>query len=181
MAFFGAPARVWNARSVFPRSLPFVLAVSFVLAAGGQALADQFRSAAGGWQTYVNDRFGTRLDFPPNVFVPGSVPDNGAGLRFAASDAELEIYSFLNTEGETPASLKRRLVGAQGYTDVTYSPSGDSWLVLSGYRGPTIFYEKYFFVGGVVSGFGMEFPADRKPFYAPIIERMEDSFRAGRR
>ena len=80
---------------------------------------------------------------------------------------------------ETVASLKRRLVGADGYTDVTYSPSGSNWLVLSGYRGDNIFYEKYVFRGDTVHGFGVEFPAAEKPRYSPIIERMEDSFRAG--
>jgi hypothetical protein len=153
----------------------------FLFAATAAASADQFQPAHGGWQTYVNERFGTRLDFPPDIFVPGAAPDNGAGQRFAAADAALEVYSFENIDRETPASLKRRLVGSEGYTDVTYSPSGDSWLVLSGFRGPIIFYEKYFFVGGVVSGFGMEFPSAEKPRYAPIIERMEDSFRAGSR
>ena len=77
------------------------------------------------------------------------------------------------------ASLKRRLVGADGYTDVTYSPSGSNWLVLSGYRGNNIFYEKYVFRDDTVHGFGVEFPAAEKPRYSPIIERMEDSFRAG--
>jgi len=153
----------------------------FLFVAAVDASASQFRPAHGGWQTYVNERFGTRLDFPPDLFVPGDAPDNGAGQRFAAADAALEVYSFENIDGETPASLKRRLVGSEGYTDVTYSPGGDSWLVLSGFRGPIIFYEKYFFRGGVVSGFGMEFPASEKPRYAPIIERMEDSFRAGSR
>jgi hypothetical protein len=51
--------------------------------------------------------------------------------------------------------------------------------VLSGFRGDRIFYEKYFFRGENVHAFGIEFPAERKPFYAPIIERMENSFRAG--
>lgn len=168
-------------RNASKYSLRVVLCAAFSLALTAGARADQFLPARGGWQTYVNDRFGTRLDFPADVFVPGEAAENGAGRRFAAADAALEIYSFENIERETPASLKRRLVGSEGYTDVTYSPSGDSWLVLSGFRGPIIFYEKYFFSGGVISGFGMEFPADQKPRYAPIIERMEDSFRAGSR
>ena len=165
------------------RFWPCVMAAAFlVLQAGADgARADQFLPAQGGWQTYVNERFGTRLDFPPDIFVPGETAEHGAGRRFAAADATLEIYSFENIERETPASLKRRLVGSDGYTDVTYSPAGDSWLVLSGFRGPIIFYEKYFFARGVISGFGMEFPADEKPRYAPIIERMEDSFRPGGR
>ncbi|MBZ8133957.1 hypothetical protein [Afifella sp. IM 167] len=144
------------------------------------ALADDFVPAAGGWQTYVNARYGTRVDFPASVFTPTPPPENGDGRRFNAADAAMEVYSFHNTMDETPASLEARLTGGKGYRNVTYSPRGNSWLVLSGFRGDTIFYEKYFFRGGVISGFGMEFPKARKPFYAPMIERMEDSFRAGR-
>ena len=69
--------------------------------------------------------------------------------------------------------------GGQGYTEVTYSPSGDNWLVMSGIRGDSIFYEKYFFRGDVVHAFGMEFPSAAKPRYAPIVERIENSFGAG--
>jgi len=144
------------------------------------ALADDFLPAEGGWQTYVNARYGTRVDFPPSVFAPEPPPQNGDGRRFSANDAAMEVYSFHNVMDETPASMEARLTGEEGYRQVTYSPRGKSWLVLSGFRGRTIFYEKYFFRGGVISGFGMEFPKERKPFYSPMIERMEDSFRAGR-
>ena len=142
------------------------------------ARADQFIPAEGGWQIYVNDRFGTRFAFPADIFTPSPPPENGDGRRFVAEDATLEVYAWHNIDGENAASLKRRLVGSDGYTDVTYSPSGRSWLVLSGYRGDNIFYEKYFFRGDTVHGFGIEFPAAERPFYAPIIEHIEDSFRA---
>jgi hypothetical protein len=160
-----------------------VLAAALVLVCGAtldRASADRFHPARDGWQTYVNDRYGTRIDFPAEIFTPEPPPDNGDGRRFTSPEARLEVYSFHDTEGETPASMRRRLIGAEGYTDVTYHPSGAGWLVLSGYRGSTIFYEKYFFRGGVISGFGIEFPRAAKPTYAPIIERMENSFRAGR-
>ena len=143
------------------------------------AAADQFIPSGGGWQVYVNDRFGTSFAFPADIFTPSPPPENGDGRRFVAPDATLEVYAWHNAENETAASLKRRLVGSDGYTDVTYSPSGRSWLVLSGYRGDNIFYEKYFFRGDIVHGFGIEFPAGEKPYYAPIIERIEDSFHAG--
>ncbi len=145
----------------------------------GPAAADQFEPIGGGWEVYVNDRYGTSLTFPADIFAPAEPPENGDGRRFHSDDATLEVYAWENVEGESAGSLKRRLVGTQGYTEVTYSPSGASWLVLSGYRGDNIFYEKYFFRSGEVHGFGMEFPAAEKPFYAPIVERIEDSFRAG--
>jgi hypothetical protein len=158
-----------------------IFAISALLALmAGIAAADQFLPADGGWQTYINDRFGARFDYPADVFSPEAPPENGDGRTFKAGDATLQIFAFHNIEDESPASLKRRLVGTEGYDDVTYSPSGQSWLVLSGFRGNRIFYEKYAFGDGVISAFGIEFAAEEKPYFAPIIERIEDSFEAGR-
>lgn len=70
------------------------------------------------------------------------------------------------------------LQDAEGYDDVTYAPSGEKWLVLSGFRGEKVFYEKYLLRDGLIHAFGIEFPASAKPFYAPIVERIEDTFRA---
>lgn len=145
----------------------------------GTALADQITPLAGGWSHYVNDRYGTTVDYPAG-FKAQEAPTNGDGRRFASADATIEIYSWHDADGESAASLRKRLNGSEGYTDVTYSPAGKDWFVLSGYRGKNIFYEKYFFRSGVVSGFGMEFPRSRKPHYAPMVERMENSFRAGK-
>jgi len=165
-------------RAVLGYATALLVVVGSVPGGSGPARADQFIPAGGGWQTYVNDRFGTSFAFPADIFTPSPPPENGDGRRFVAEDATLEVYAWHNIDSENAASLKRRLVGSDGYTDVTYSPAGRSWLVLSGYRGDNIFYEKYFFRGDTVHGFGIEFPADEKPFYAPIIEQIEDSFRA---
>jgi hypothetical protein len=145
------------------------------------ARADRFVPVGNGWQSYTNTRFGMSFEYPANIFaLLDPPPENGDGRAFASADALLMIFATHNTLNETPASMKRDMVGMQDYEEVTYSPSGDTWLVLSGYRGDTIFYEKYFFRDGVISAFAIEFPQERKPFYAPIIERIEDSFRPGR-
>jgi hypothetical protein len=149
-----------------------------LMGASAPAVADQLEDLGDGWQGYVNERFGTSLVFP-GMFTPDEAPEAGDGRRFHSEDATLEVYAWENQEFETADSLKRRLVGAEGYTDVTYAPSGRTWLVLSGYRNGRIFYEKYLFRGSVIHGFGMEFPSEEKPHYAPIIEDIEDSFRAG--
>ena len=141
-----------------------------------KARADSFIQLSDGWATYVNSRYGTRLDFPAGTFVPGALPENGDGLRFQAADAMLEVFAFQNIEMENATTLERRLLGGEGYRNVTYSPAGDNWLVISGFRGDTIFYEKYLFRGSVVHAFGIEFPSAAKPRYAPIVERIEDSF-----
>lgn len=147
---------------------------------GSQAQAqDEFIPASGGWQTYVNGRFGTSISYPADIFTPGDAPENGDGQRFDGGESALEVFAWENLDGESALSLKQRLVGTEGYTEVTYSPTGPNWLVLSGYRGEDIFYEKYFFRGDTVHGFGMEFPEGEKPFYAPIVEEVENSFRSG--
>ncbi|HEX2257314.1 MAG TPA: hypothetical protein VHG92_11555 [Afifellaceae bacterium] len=165
-------------RALLGFAAAFAVSIAGHVVQPSPAAADQFIPSGGGWQVYVNDRFGTSFSFPADIFTPSPPPENGDGRRFVAPDATLEVYAWHNAENETAASLKRRLVGSDGYTDVTYSPTGRSWLVLSGYRGDNIFYEKYFFRSGTVHGFGIEFPAQEKPFYAPIIERIEDSFQA---
>jgi hypothetical protein len=154
------------------------LAATFAIVAfASSASADSFIPGDDGWTTYFNERFGIRFEYPDAVFAPLEAPENGDGRSFASTDATLQLFAFENLEGETAASLEARLVGAKGYTDVTYSPGGGTWLVLSGFRGQNIFYEKYLFRRGVVAAFGIEFPTAQKPFYAPIVERIEDSFR----
>jgi hypothetical protein len=171
------PARV---RTLFA-SFTLIATVALTLPQAAAQEIDTFVPLGDGWQTYVNSRFGVRFDYPADVFSPMEPPENGGGRTFTTADATLMIFAAHNTLDETPASMRREMVGSKDYENVTYSPSGDTWLVLSGFRGTdTIFYEKYFFRDGIISAFGMEFPTARKPFYAPIIERIEDSFQAGR-
>ena len=153
--------------------------LSTVLPPGVALAADRFEQAGGGWKTYVNERYGTRLEYPAATFKPSAAPKNGDGRRFTSPDATLEVYAFPNKGRETASSMKRRLIGSQGYDRVTYARSGSAWVVLSGFRGRNIFYEKYYFRGATIQGFGMEFPRSAKPRYAPIVERVENSFHAG--
>jgi hypothetical protein len=157
----------------------FALAL-FAALAPAVACADSFLARGQGWMTYVNDRFGMKIDYLARVFAPENPPDNGDGRTFTSKDARVEIYASQNVDRDTPASFRARMEETEGYEDVTYSPSGDTWLVVSGFRGETIYYEKYVFRGGLIFAFGVDFPKKRKPFYSPIVERMENSFRPGR-
>ena len=84
---------------------------SFVSHAQAQ---DAFIPAANGWETYVNERFGTQLSYPADIFRPGEAPENGDGRRFDGGDAALEVFAWENTDNETAQSLKRRLIGTEG-------------------------------------------------------------------
>jgi hypothetical protein len=152
-----------------------VLALVASLSLSSGAKADWFQPLENGWTTYVNERFGTILDYPSDLFVTEGAYDDG-GFRFVSAEAALEVQAAENTSGETAADLRQRLLASGRYDEVTYQPSGSTWFVLSGYREDRIFYEKYIFRGGVVHAFAVEFPTAAKPVYAPMVERMEDSF-----
>ena len=72
---------------------------------------------------------------------------------------------------------------ADGYEDVTYEPRGRSWFVVSGYRGDQIYYEKVIFScgGRIVNILAIAYPEARRELFDPIVERMEDHFKGGRR
>ena len=136
------------------------------------------------WEDYTNPRFGVRIDIPVDCFSPLPPPVNQDGREFVSVDglANFGIYGAHNVEGYTPHSLKRWLIDTLGdYDQITYEPMGKSWFVLSGYRGDDIFYEKYLFSHDVkiLNAFWITFPRKHKPIFAPIIERMENSFRSG--
>ena len=161
-------------------SAAFVICLSAAVIASPSALADKFASVGSGWQKYSNDLYGTEFEFPAVLFTAAPAPAAGDSRQFMSEDATLEIFATRNTGRETARTLRSRLLQQEaGYDDVTYAPSGQNWLVVSGFRGDNIFYEKYLLRDGVIHAFGMEFPASAKPVYAPVIERIEDSFRAG--
>ena len=163
------------------RSAALLIYLSVVaIIAPTSALADKFVPIGSGWQRYSNDLYAPEFEFPADLFKVAPAPAAGDGREFISEDATLEIFATRNSQRETTRTLKRRLLGEEeGYDVVTYSPSGENWLVLSGFRGEKIFYEKYLLRDGIIHAFGMEFPASAKPLYAPVVERIEDSFRTG--
>jgi len=151
---------------------------AFVAFAPASASADTFVSVGEGWHRYSNDQFGTEFEFPANVFQIGPTSEKAELRQFLSQDATLEIFATENVWGESAEALRQGVLEREE-GEVTYAPSGRNWFVLSGFRGDQIFYEKYLLRDGVLHAFGIEFPASAKPTYAPIIERIEDSFRVG--
>jgi hypothetical protein len=151
----------------------WTIALATLLAATGPGPA----AAQSTWSSYVDSRFGTRIDYPSDLFTDLSLGEEGAvfegaGARLQVSAAEQHVRG--------PADLRDRMAETPGYEDVTYSPEGRNWLVVSGYRGDLVFYEKYFIVDGTVQGFVLEYPEADRDLFDPIVEALEDSFAPGR-
>ena len=73
------------------------------------------------------------------------------------------------------------LVSRMPTTEFIYRPRGNTWFVLSGEGDGKIFYEKVMFScgGRLINSFALIYPAAQRQIFDPIVERVEDTFRAG--
>lgn len=137
-----------------------------------------------GWVTYKNDELGYSLYYPSTFFEPQGIAAPGEAKTFLSPDqqAKIVVSAVKNDENFTLASYRSTLLSDySGYEGLDYSPKGESWFVLSGYRGETIYYQKVMFScdNRVINVFSMTFPTDDRAFYEGVIEVMEDNFHPG--
>jgi len=131
--------------------------------------------------TYVNDRFGTTLTFPLDVFDRiDPPPANGDGRRFRAEDgAELAAYGQFNALDQTPETLIEweTDIAKENGGAVTYSASGDDWAVVSGKEGGDVFYRRHEFSadGSVIHSMEMRYPALGSARYDRLVGEIADS------
>jgi hypothetical protein len=155
-----------------PRLAALLLAV---LLAGPAAAAD--------WQRYVNDRFGTAVDVPTDVFRPQPPPENGDGRRFETADglASLTVFAGYNTGGLNLRELVDAARDDAADERVTYEREGRRWFVISGFRGENVFYRKLILSpdGEVAHTLELVYPADEKPFFDPLTTRIANSMSGG--
>lgn len=129
--------------------------------------------------TYTNERFGTSATFPADIFSKQQEPpENGDGLTWHSDDgASLAIFGSYNVLDETPKSRQAEAKVA-GSREVTYSKVGKNWLILSGFEGETVFYERYLFAGsGTVHGVVLKYPRSLKAKYNPLSAKIAASLK----
>ncbi len=131
------------------------------------------------WRRYMVERFGTRIDYPADVFAPQPAPANGDGRAFASFDgrASFLLYAYENTLGYSLQGLRES--DKTLYDDVTYETGESSWYVVSGFIGDRVGYHRKLLRRGVVHAFEISYPALAKPAYDGITGRMSRSFGAG--
>jgi hypothetical protein len=107
------------------------------------------------WRILVDARHATRIEYPRDVF--SEVEETPDGIIMTGPDARLEM-SAMTVEGvNTAADLRALIEGSEGYDNMTYTPGGSRWLVVSGYRGPDIYYEKFLISSDKVRGFSVQY------------------------
>jgi hypothetical protein len=136
------------------------------------------------WSEYRNEKYGVSLNYPYHLFIVERTAEAGDGQVFVTreGDARLLVGALPNEAGFSPAAYQRH-VARQSYGKyaITYQPKGRTWFVLSGEGDGKVFYEKVMFscAGRLISSFAMIYPSVKRAVFNPIVEHMEDTFRAG--
>ena len=127
--------------------------------------------------TYTSERFGTSATFPSDIFTEQQEPpENGDGLTWHSADgASLAIFGSYNVLDETPKS-RQAAAKAAGTREVTYSKTGKNWLVLSGFEGELVFYERYLFAdSGIVHAMVLTYPQSLMVKYDLVAGKIASS------
>jgi hypothetical protein len=143
---------------------------------------------AGAWETYRNPTYGYAIALPGAPFAVEERPDKqGVTLIDIAGRGQIDVYGAENAENLSPREFETVLGEAERIREVTYARRGKSWFVLSGYyhredddSDDLIFYAKFMFSPdrSRFAGFEASYPEGDRSRWDPIIEAMEDSFRA---
>ena len=160
--------------------LPLFLAAVLAVAA----------APAGASQLYWNPTYGYEIELPGGPFAVEEAP-NGKGVTLidSAGRGQIDVYGAQNAENLSPREFEAVLGRAERIRDITYARRGSSWFVISGYyhregdeSDDLIFYAKFMFSPDRtrLAAFEASYPEADRARWDPIIERMEDSFRAPR-
>ncbi len=109
----------------------------------------QMRVGDLGWRPYVDERTGTRVDFPQALFpVDGGATERGTGRVFESEDgrARFSAYALENEEGDTPRSYLRKFLKVNPST-IDYRRVTDRFFAVSGVRNGEVYYSRCNFHG----------------------------------
>ena len=129
---------------------------------------------------YRNDRFGTTVSFPGDLFETiRPAPQNGDGRTFTSADgAKLFVFGQFNALELNPELLLERSkddAKARG-ASVSYSATGKNWAVISGTEDDEIFYERHEFgTEDVIHSMVLRYPVAMKPIVDPAVKQIADS------
>lgn len=166
--------------------MTFSILTRAVLVLGLACLDGPAQAQPAGWSEYRNEKFGLTLMYPRDIFQVERTAEAGDGQVFVTpeGDARLLVGALVNESGFTVTTYQNHVARqSYGKYEVTYEPRGRTWFVLSGEGDGKVFYEKVMFScsGKLINSFAMLYPADKRDVFNPIVERMEDTFRAGDR
>jgi hypothetical protein len=161
------------------------LLATFALACPAAAQRPPAASTAGledpQWSV-LSDSFGTRMDYPENVFsIDAGPPPRGAGrtLRSADDQAWLMMYVEGNDERHSPASFVRAYFAGQR-DSLDYNRVTNRFFAISGVNDEQVFYSRCNFpdgVNGPMHCVYLVYPKNEERRWDAIVTRISRSLR----
>ena len=156
---------------------PYILAVAVLLS----LLVTESLAGSLKWTVYEDDQFGCVLDYPAGLFH-AEVPNPDEPRRFSSPDTDVyfRIKGVENASGWSPQAIREKYLSADMPGDVTYDRTKSDFVVLSGYRGQSIFYTKVAVSTDRHSAciFEITYPREQKKAFDKIVTRMSRSLRS---
>jgi hypothetical protein len=131
--------------------------------------------------TYRNDRFGTTITFPAELFdVRGALPANGDGMTWTGPGGiALAVYGSFNTLELPPSEyLSWSVDTRETSAEITYTRTGKDWVVISGLENETVFYERYVFDDDIIHAMRLSYPEHSKAELDPLVGPIANSLSA---
>lgn len=177
--------RATTSRPKWAWAAPFVFFVLALFGMAAWAAGKNTPTAEERWISYQNARFGYSFYYPAALFDAGELSESGGGQTFNSKDkrAKIVVFGTRNSENFSPAEYRKVILQEfGGYDRMDYSPTGQTWFVLSGFRGENIYYQKVMFSCGnkIINALSITFPTAEKPVYERLVEIIEDKFKPGR-
>jgi|HubBroStandDraft_6_1064221.scaffolds.fasta_scaffold06006_6 hypothetical protein len=131
-----------------------------------------------GFRTYLNGRFGFRIDYPQS-FAAEEPPVNGDGITLISPDgnAKLVVVGGNNPGFTLKEYYDRAIEDVRG--KLGYRIHGGSWFVVTWEDKDILGYRKMFVGNGSQNSFTFTFPSDQRSQYESIVTTMEKSFHSG--
>jgi hypothetical protein len=136
------------------------------------------------WQTYQDTVYDCRVEYPAGLFAPEPLDVTEDVQRFSGPDegTYFRVMGVDNSERLSPAQVKAKYLAADIPGDVTYERTKDEFLVLSGFRGESIFYTKVAMAPdeSTLCILEITYPKGQKERFDPIVTRMSRAFKVRR-
>jgi len=132
-----------------------------------------------GWRSYVDERTGTRVDFPAALFPQeAGEPERGTGRVFESADGRAKFSAFAldNEEGDTPQSYLRKFLKVDPAT-VDYRRVTGRFFAVPGIRDGEVYYSRCNFHDRLHCIY-ISYPAGEMRRWDGIVTRISLSLRA---
>lgn len=137
------------------------------------------------YNTYLNERFAFKINYPKELLIPQPPPMNGDGREFysAEKDVEMLVFGSHNALLYTPETAFQEELENYKEDEVVYKKYNNDFFVISGYKKDKIFYKKVLLnkndKGDLITSFHfyIEYPKSKKKIWDKVVEKCVNSFK----